>query len=100
MHEYNATLKNNLAQNLLSDLNARYVDASVKEVFSMMFGFNIENILTPECVHHTYMEDKKTAIVGISGTMRGSVQIRISSVGACAIASAMLNAPRFKKTTD
>jgi chemotaxis protein CheX len=90
MSECDIGLKTDTVDLFLSTANSEHVDASVSEVFSIMFGFEIEQIQTAECEHCLFRLDERTAIVGISGTMRGSFQIRIGTLAARTIASAML----------
>jgi chemotaxis protein CheX len=73
-----------------SDENLNRVDSAVKEIFDMMFGLGI--IANPHCPFPCQDRelDERTAIVGFSGSMRGSCQIRIGRAAAESIASAML----------
>jgi chemotaxis protein CheX len=83
-------LKSSAAEAFLSTANIEHADASVMEVFSMVFGFEAEAIQTPDSDQSLCAVDERTAIVGFSGTMRGACQIRMSSLAASSIASAML----------
>jgi len=83
-------LKPSAAEVFLSTANIEYADASVMEVFSMVFGFEVEAIQTPDPDRNLCALDERTAIVGFSGTMRGACQIRISSLAASSIVAAML----------
>jgi chemotaxis protein CheX len=73
-----------------SDENLSRVDSAVKEIFDMMFGLGI--VANPHCAfpRQAHGPDERTAIVGFSGSMRGSCQIRISRSAAELIASSML----------
>ena len=83
-------LKLSAADVFLSAANIEHADASVMEVFSMVFGFEVEAIQAPDSDQSLCGLDERTAIVGFSGTMRGACQIRISSLAASSIATAML----------
>jgi chemotaxis protein CheX len=66
-------------------------DSTVTEIFKVMFGIDIlPSGATEATQHQSANVDEKTAVVGFSGSMRGSCQIRITSDAACAIASAMV----------
>jgi len=88
------------AEEFLSDENLDRADATVVEIFSMMFGFDIK------VAEHSGVDlpltdlDERTAFVGFSGAMRGSCQIRISSLGATSIASAMLGGASMDEDDD
>jgi|GEM_PF-590383 len=78
------------ADQFLSSHNLDRADATVIEIFNLMFGFEIKVIefaadgeIQAEC-------DERTAVVGFSGAMRGSCQIRTTTCAARSIASAML----------
>jgi chemotaxis protein CheX len=73
-----------------SSENLQRVDTAVKEIFDMMFGLGIA--ANPHCPYprQSHESGERTAIVGFSGSMRGSCQIRISRAAAESIASAML----------
>jgi chemotaxis protein CheX len=78
---------------LFSVENLLLMDETVKEVFGMMLGIDIElEGEVPEgagkgaAVRHEH-----TAIIGFAGAMSGICEISISSSGSVAIASAMLN---------
>ncbi len=76
------------AEEFLSPHNLDRADATVTEIFNLMFGFDIKAI---ELVTLTQIDcDERTAVVGFSGAMRGSCQIRTSTRAAQSIASAML----------
>jgi chemotaxis protein CheX len=77
-------------EDFLSIKNHDRADAAVMEIFAMMFGFEIRavDVANSECPLPDL--DERTAIVGFSGSMRGSCQIRISVPAATSIASAML----------
>jgi chemotaxis protein CheX len=70
-----------------------YADATVVEIFKLMFGYDI-SVAEPS---HPSLEqsglDQRTAIVGFSGSMRGSCHIRVDTIAARSIAEAMLGSP-------
>jgi chemotaxis protein CheX len=70
--------------------NLHRFDAAVKEIFDMMFGLGVA--ANPHCSYPRQPDEsgERTAIVGFSGSMRGSCQIRIGRAAAESIASAML----------
>jgi len=82
--------KSGAAEVFLSPANLKCIDASVIEVFNMMFGFAIEAVESPEVPPGPCGLDEKTAVVGFAGTIRGSFQVRIGLLAAHSIASAML----------
>jgi chemotaxis protein CheX len=77
------------SEDFLSPENKHRADATVTEVFSMMFGFQIEAV-EGEDTDPPSASDERTAVVGFSGALRGSCQIRMSSLAAGSVASAML----------
>lgn len=79
--------------------NLNRADATVMEIFRMMFGFEAEVDETWD--HGPKLDtDERTAIVGFSGAMRGSCQVRVSSQAAHAIASAMLGGAIIDESDD
>ena len=93
MSDPSTVLKPYGAEDFLSTENLYRADDAVTEIFAMMFGLKIQAIEGPVLDHPSPQLDDLTAIVGFSGAMRGSCQIRISSAAAQSIASAMLGAP-------
>src|SRR5271163_610240 len=81
------------AAQFLSPVNMGRADASVVEVFSMMFGFDIQVVDSATSDPQPSETDETTAVVGFSGAMRGSCQIRMNPPAARSIASAMLGMP-------
>ncbi len=68
-------------------------DATVIEIFKLMFGYGVS---VAELPHPSLVQsglDERTAIVGFSGSMRGSCQVRMSTCAARSIAEAMLGGP-------
>lgn len=74
----------------LLDPNLERADQIVLEIFQVMFGLEIQ----PFDLSHSGISlpesEQKIALVGFSGVIRGSCQLRISSLAAKCIASAML----------
>jgi chemotaxis protein CheX len=83
-------LKTYTAKNFLCTENIDRADSTVKEIFDMMFGLDIRVMDRPLDDSGKIEPDDKTAIVGFSGSLRGSCQLRINHVTAQSIASAML----------
>ena len=83
-------LKAHPAKNFLCTENISRADSTVKEIFDMMFGLEIRVIDCPLDDDGQIEPDDKTAIVGFSGSLRGSCQLRINQLAAHSIASAML----------
>jgi chemotaxis protein CheX len=85
-------LKTYPAKNFLSTENIDRADSTVKEIFDMMFGLDICVVDSPLDLDNdgNTGPDEKTAIVGFSGSLRGSCQLRINRLAAHSIASAML----------
>jgi chemotaxis protein CheX len=90
MSDSTAVLMSYCAEDFVSAENLGRADATVTEIFKMMFGFDIEVGEFPSSDLPSSQSDERTAIVGFSGAMRGSCQIRISTCAARSIASAML----------
>jgi chemotaxis protein CheX len=78
------------AKSFLTTENINRADSTVKEIFDMMFGLDIRVIDCPLDDDGQSEPDDKTAIVGFSGSLRGSCQLRINHLAAHSIASAML----------
>jgi chemotaxis protein CheX len=90
MLELAAELTSYPVEDFLSPENLDRADTVVTEIFKMMFDLDIHPIDVSADVCTTAELDERTAIVGFSGAMRGSCQIRISVMAARSIASAML----------
>jgi chemotaxis protein CheX len=90
MRDAQVELKSYRTEDFLSSENLRRADDTVTEIFRVMFNFDIE--ATESSVPDAPMSpaDGRTAIVGFSGSMRGSCHVRVSDAGARLIASAML----------
>jgi chemotaxis protein CheX len=87
-------------EDFLSADNLCLADQTVAEIFQMMFGLEITPIegqipngLSPD-------SDERTAIVGFSGAMRGSCQIRMTTPAAQSVASAMLGGAPIEDGDD
>jgi chemotaxis protein CheX len=76
-------------ESFLAPVNLELADFAVSETFKLMFGYDIE-IVDASLIPPGSPLDERTAIVGFSGSMRGSCQIRMSASAARAIAAAML----------
>ena len=83
-------LKAYRAEDFLAPQNFDLADATVTEIFKVMFGFDVQAIELPIPGFVSVEKDEMTAVVGFSGAMRGSCQVRISTQAAQSIASAML----------
>jgi chemotaxis protein CheX len=100
MPDSSAALKSYGAEEFLCGENLNRADVTVTEIFRMMFGFETEVDETPSSCPTSPETDERTAIVGFSGAMRGSCQVRISSRAAQAIASAMLGGTPIDESDD
>jgi chemotaxis protein CheX len=87
-------------EEFLSAENLCLADQTVTEIFQMMFGLEIAPIegLIPDIFSGD--SDERTAIVGFSGAMRGSCQIRMTAPAARSIASAMLGGAPIEDGDD
>jgi chemotaxis protein CheX len=90
MQEANTVSKPYHVEDFLSPATLKCADATVAEIFGMMFGFEIAVVEASDCSPDPSELDERTAVVGFSGAMRGSCQIRMISQAARSIASAML----------
>jgi chemotaxis protein CheX len=90
MSESRSTSESFQVEDFLSVVNRDRADKTVSEIFRMMLGFeaNAVDAAAPDLPSSGL--DEKTAIVGFSGSMRGSCHIRINSLAAVTLASAML----------
>jgi chemotaxis protein CheX len=88
------------AEDFLSTGNLDRADSTVTEIFKMMFGFDIKpaELSIPEVLICGLNE--RTAVVGFSGAVRGSCQIRMTSQAATSIASAMLGGAPIGEDDD
>lgn len=100
MPETNAQLKPYPVEDFLSLENLDRADATVAEIFRMMFGFESEVMEPPIPGLSSQEANERTAVVGFSGAMRGSCQIRMTSHAAQAIASAMLGGAPIEEGDD
>ncbi len=90
MSHSTAEFKSYGSEYFLSAENLRRTDEKVVEVFQMMFGLEIVPVETPDDVPRAGDSDERTAVIGFSGALRGSCQIRMSTEAARSVASAML----------
>ena len=88
MSESMFAVKSYGAQEFLSAENGVRADEAVAEVFSMMLGYEI--LPVNEAAANGCEANERTAIVGFSGSMRGTCEIRMTTLAACSVASAML----------
>jgi chemotaxis protein CheX len=87
-------------EDFLAPGNLALADATVVEIFQLMFGFGIRAVEDCDTVPPTSVQDGRTAIVGFSGSMRGSCQIRMSTRAAHSIATAMLGGGPIDEDDD
>jgi chemotaxis protein CheX len=85
------------AADFLSTENQDRADETVVEVFAMMLGYEIVPVTGIEPAGDA---DERTAIVGLSGSMRGTCEIRMSKQGARTVASAMLGGVEIEEGDD
>jgi chemotaxis protein CheX len=88
------------AEEFLSPENLEHADAVVIEIFKLMLGFDIQPMESGPNDPTTSMLDDRTAIVGFSGTMRGSCHVRVSAAAAQSIASAMLGGVQIEEEDE
>ncbi|WP_213806146.1 chemotaxis protein CheX [Granulicella sp. dw_53] len=90
MSESMVALKSLSAEDFLSAKNMERVDDTVAEVFSMMLGFDVESIPAAVPTANPGEMNERTAIVGFSGSMRGSCEVRVDFLAAKDICVAMI----------
>jgi len=100
MSDSSAVLKSYSAEEFLRPENLDRADETVIEIFKMMFGLDIQPTDTPHSDLLDPEDNERTAIVGFSGAMRGSCQIRVSTAAAQLIASAMLGGTPIDEDDD
>jgi chemotaxis protein CheX len=100
MPEANAVLKLFNVGEFLSAATLKRADTTVAEIFGMMFGFDIDVVEASDLGLDTPESDERTAIVGFSGAMRGSCQVRMTAEAARSIASAMLGGVPIEEGDD
>lgn len=90
----------NPKEDILVPGNLELADATVVEIFKLMFGYDIQTV--PDCdpAPPVCVQDERTAIVGFSGSMRGSCQVRMSTCAARSIATAMLGGAPIDEDDD
>lgn len=86
------------AESFLSQESQLFADESVASVFSMMLSISAEP--TPVTPPPIAGANGRTAIVGFSGSLRGSCDLRLSTAAACAITSAMLGGASIDEDDD
>jgi chemotaxis protein CheX len=77
-------------EQFLSTANEVRADEAVAEVFSMMLGYEAKAVEAMPLAPNTGDAYGRTAIVGFSGSMRGSCELRMDSLAARAVCSAMI----------
>jgi chemotaxis protein CheX len=100
MSQSSAVHKPYPAKDFLAARSLDRADRTVLEVFQMMFGMEIHPADSGPSSLPLSELDEKTAIVGFSGFMRGSCQVRIGALAARDIASAMLGGVPFDEADD
>lgn len=90
MEQIESVLNNFTVEDFLSPENLNRADEVVKEIFAVMFGFDITPMDASPSDPPSAESDERTAIVGFSGAMRGCCRICASTIAAKSIASAML----------
>ena len=88
------------AGDFLSAENLDRADETATEIFKVMFGLSIQSVDTSHCDLLDPEDNERTAVVGFSGAMRGSCQIRVSTAGVQLIASAMLGGMPVEEDDD
>jgi chemotaxis protein CheX len=100
MSSSSVALKSYGAEDFLSAENLILADETVVEIFKMMFGLDIAPAELPSSDLPPSELDERTALVGFSGAMRGSCQVRICAQAAKSIASAMLGGMPIEDDDD
>jgi chemotaxis protein CheX len=97
MSESMFAVKSYGAEEFLSTENQHRADETVVEVFSMMLGHEIGPVEEPVGSSDA---NERTAIVGFSGSMRGTCEIRMTTAAARSVASAMLGGTPVEEGDD
>lgn len=100
MQGANTALKLFNVGEFLSPTTLKRADTTVAEIFGMMFGLDIAVVEASDPGPDTPESDERTAIVGFSGAMRGSCQVRMTAQAARSIASAMLGGAPIEEGDD
>jgi chemotaxis protein CheX len=100
MPETNTVLKTYHVKEFLSPATLTRADATVAEILGMMFGFEAAVVEASDFGLDSPDSDERTAVVGFSGAMRGSCQVRMTSKAAQSIASAMLGGAPIDEGDD
>jgi chemotaxis protein CheX len=88
MHDSLAALAPYSTDQFLIDDNMKLVDETIAEVYGMMLG--LETAVVPERNIVDESLHWRTAIVGLSGALRGSCEVRMDATAAQTVTSAML----------
>ena len=75
-------------EDFLSAATSTQIDETVAETFGVMFGLAAHHDATP--AESLAGEDELTGLIGFSGALRGSCEVRMNTAAARTIASAML----------
>lgn len=80
-------------EDFLSDANLQLADETIAEVFGMMLGLTTDVVV--DAIHDANASggNHRTAIVGFSGALRGTCEVRMDSLSARTVTSAMLGDP-------
>jgi chemotaxis protein CheX len=100
MPETNNLPKPYQVEDFLSPATLNRADATVAEIFGMMFGFETAVVEPSDPSPDAPDSDERTAVVGFSGAMRGSCKLRMTSQAARSIASAMLGGAPIEDGDD
>lgn len=100
MWEANTLPKSYHVEDFCSPATLDRSDAIVAEIFGIMFGLETAVVQPRDVSPDTPEADERTAVVGFSGAMRGSCQIRMTSQAARSIASAMLGGAPIEEGDD
>jgi chemotaxis protein CheX len=87
-------------EDILVPGNLVLADVTVIEIFKLMFGYEIQTVDDCNPAPPISAQDERTAIVGFSGSMRGSCQIRMSTCAARSIDIAMLGGAPIDEDDD
>jgi len=87
------------AEQFFSGAASNYADDAVADVFTVVLGLDIQPEL-PEAKSKGPQSTERTAIVGFSGSMRGSCELRVSLPAAREIVSAMMGGSAVEQDED
>jgi chemotaxis protein CheX len=87
------------AEDFLSTRTLELVDETVGETFGVMLGLAAQHDAAGD-EHGAAAEDAHTGLIGFSGALRGSCEVRMNTAAARAIASAMLGGAEIEEGDD